>query len=135
MSGQSVTFMGQVKTAGNYTYAWTGPGTITNANTATATVSGLPTGTYTYTLTVSSQPGCSSSVVTSVKVNALPTSALSEATICQGTSTTLTATGGVAYHFFDGTTTSSNTTGQFVLVARPRYTLLYDGNGCQQMLR
>ena len=133
-AGQPVTFVGQVRAVGSYTYAWTGPGTITNANTATATVSGLSTGTYTYTLTVSSRPGCSSSVITSITVNALPTSTVSNATTCQGISTTLTATGGVDYRFFDGITTSSNPTGQFILVPNPAapYSMtVTDANRCE----
>ncbi|MBO0952827.1 beta strand repeat-containing protein, partial [Fibrella forsythiae] len=66
--GQSVSLTAQVSPAGSYTYAWSGPGTITPANAATVVAAGLPMGVNTFTVTVTTQPGCTSTAVVSVTV-------------------------------------------------------------------
>lgn len=132
-AGQAVILTGQVREAGKYTYAWKGPGLITNSQTASATISNLITGTYTYTLTVSSLPTCHSSLTTTITVNALPNISINSISNCQVTSTTLTATGGTSYRFSDGTTTTTNATGQFIVLPNPALTysiLVADTNSC-----
>src|ERR1043165_1193169 len=80
-------------------YSWNGPGGYTSAvqnptrNTATTAMAGV------YTVTVTFAAGCTATASTTVVVNPLPTAAIAPVnpTICNGTSTTLNATGGTSY--------------------------------------
>lgn len=82
--------------SGGTTYAWTPTGGLSNPNIANPVAS--PTFTTTYTVTASNASGCTSTDAVTVTVNPLPTAnAGFDAFICNGASTTLTATGGGTY--------------------------------------
>ena len=89
-----------------------------------------PSVTTTYSVTVSNSFGCSAITTGTVTVNPSVTATLTSATICDGTTATLLASGGTSYLFSNGT---SNATGE--LVVSPRTTTIYsvtvtNGNGC-----
>lgn len=77
----------------------TGGGTYSWSNGATtATISVSPGSTQTYTVTVTTGPGCTSSDAVQVTVNTAPVAnAGADQSVCNGTSATLTATGGANY--------------------------------------
>ncbi|WP_461084716.1 Ig-like domain-containing protein [Spirosoma flavus] len=79
-------------------------------NVATGTAAGSYTLVYQLCSTIGT-PACTTSTAT-VTVNASVTATLSSASICNGTSVTLTATGGNSYRFGPG---NSNTTGLLVV--------------------
>ena len=133
--GTPVTLTAQLSAAGSYTYVWSGPAgvTLTGGATATATASNLPTGTNTFTVTVSSNPFCSTAATVSVVVNPIPIASLSasSATICAGSSTTLTASGGTSYTLTPGNVVSG--TGIFTLTpaSTTTYTVVVaNASGC-----
>ncbi len=102
--------------SGAATYTWN-----TGVNTSTLSVS--PTGLTVYTVT-GETGGCISNPETStVTVNSLPNIGANSATICTGSSATLTATGGTSYTWSPGTTTST------VLVVNPASTTIYNLTG------
>ncbi len=97
---------GQITTltaSGGGTYLWS------NA-ASSAAVSVSPVGTTTYTVTVTNN-GCSDTATATVNVNANPIASISPATstICNGQSTSLTASGGVSYMWSNFTNTASIT--------------------------
>ncbi|MFT3680741.1 MAG: Ig-like domain-containing protein [Ferruginibacter sp.] len=92
------------KTAGNYTTVFNGPATInavsysgTSNTTATATVL-PPAGVNSYTATTTDLAGCSrTSTAVDVTVNPEPTlTGATQATVCSGSSSTITLTGLIA---------------------------------------
>jgi len=88
---------------GGLSYKWSN-GITTAANTVT------PTATATYTVTGTNASSCSSTGSVVVTVNTIPTiNAGSAIAICNGTSTTLTATGGTSYKWNNSATTAANT--------------------------
>jgi hypothetical protein len=81
---------------GGTSYAWSG-GSSPNAAMNTFTSSG------TYTVTVTNASGCTASTSANVTVNLNPTPSISGTnTICAGTSSTFTATGGATYLWSTG---------------------------------
>lgn len=87
---------------GGTTYSWS------NGSTA-ASITVSPNSTRTYTVTTGTG-GCSGSAAATVTVNPIPTPAITgNKTICSGTSTTLTASGGTTYSWSNGATTPSIT--------------------------
>ena len=103
-------------------------------STGTSNTTGLltvsPSATTLYSVTVTNGQGCSAVATGTVTVNPSVTATLSSATICNGTTASLTATGGTNYLFSTGT---SNTTG--LLSVSPSATTLYsvtvtNGQGC-----
>jgi hypothetical protein len=91
-------------------YAWVASsgGNITSgANTAAPTVNAAGT----YTLTVTTSAGCSSSDATIVTINTTPpiANAGDDISICEGTNTNLTATGGGSYVWSNNATTATIT--------------------------
>ncbi|MBK9463012.1 MAG: T9SS type A sorting domain-containing protein [Sphingobacteriales bacterium] len=96
-AGNSTTFTA----TGNGTYAWSN-----GATTASTTIS---TG-GTYTVTVTNANGCIRTATRTLTVNALPAASISGATsICTGFNTILTATGGSAYAWNNGSNTAAIT--------------------------
>ena len=96
LNGATTLFVSSVNT--DYTYSWSstaGSGLTATLNGATQTVTPTATGTYVYTATgTDSVAGCATTTTVSVLVNPLPsvTATAAAATICEGTSTVLTAT-------------------------------------------
>jgi protocatechuate 3,4-dioxygenase beta subunit/predicted transcriptional regulator len=107
---------------GGGTYLWS-----TGATSASITVS--PTATTIYTVTVTDGNGCSKSDDAVVTVNDLPNAnAGPDKSICNGGSTTLTATGGGTYLWSTGATTAT-------IAVNPTATTTYtvtvtNSNGC-----
>jgi len=127
-SGSSTMLMA----TGGVTYNWS-PATGLSATTGTSVIAS-PTSTSTYTLTGTDASGCVNTATVTVTVNALPTiNGGSSVAICSGSSTILTATGGVSYSWSPATGLSA-TTGSSV-TASPTSTITYtvtgtNANGC-----
>ncbi|MEZ0486417.1 SdrD B-like domain-containing protein [Fibrella aquatica] len=107
------------------TLAWS-----TSATTTSITVSPVVTTTYSVTCTPTAADACPASATAIITVNPSVTATLSSATICDGTSATLVATGGTSYTFSNGTI---NTTGE--LIVSPTATTAYsvivaNSSGC-----
>lgn len=97
--GQSTT----LTASGGTSYVWSN-----NATTAAITVS--PATNTTYTVTVTNANNCIASTSRLVTVNPLPVALISgNNSICTGSSTTLTATGGGTYVWSNGATTAAIT--------------------------
>ncbi|MCE3280128.1 MAG: hypothetical protein K0S44_2319 [Bacteroidetes bacterium] len=117
---------------GGGTYNWT-PAFSGLSSTVIANPTASPTATTTYTVSVSNGT-CSSTSSVTVTVNPLPTAnAGSDVTICNGTSTTLSASGGSSYIWNPATGLSSNSVAN--PVASPTVTTSYtvtvtNSNGC-----
>ncbi len=113
--------------SGGTTYRWS-PATGLSATTG-ATVTANPTSNITYTVTGTSAAGCNNTASISVTVNALPTITVSAGVnpICNGSSTTLTASGGAAYTWLPAKGLSA-TTGASV-TATPSSTTVYTITG------
>ncbi|MFN9596816.1 MAG: HYR domain-containing protein [Bacteroidota bacterium] len=106
-------------TAGYTSYLW-------NTGATTQTIN--PSAAGTYTVTVTGTGGCTGSQSQSVTVNPLPTVSISgSSTVCQGTTTTWTATSGLtSYLWSTGATTASinvGTAGTYTVTAT-------NSNGC-----
>lgn len=106
-------------------------GTYTWSNGATtATITVTPNSTQTYTVTAASGPGCTSTDVVQVTVNTAPVAnAGADVSVCNGTSATLTASGGTNYVWIG---TGQNTAS---LTVTPNATTTYqvqvtDAGGC-----
>ncbi|MBD2700859.1 hypothetical protein IC229_09430 [Spirosoma sp. BT702] len=109
-------------------------GTSYSFSTGTSTTTGIaivsPVSSTAYSVTVSNGDGCASTASVTVTVNSLPAATLTSATICEGQSATLTATGGTSYTFSTG---EVNTTGS--LAVSPATTTTYsvtvsNSSGC-----
>ncbi len=97
--GQSTT----LTASGGTSYVWSN-----NATTAAITVS--PATNTTYTVTVTNANNCTASTSRLVTVNPLPVASISgNNSICTGSSTTLTATGGGTYAWSNGASTAAIT--------------------------
>ncbi len=101
-SGNSAT----ITASGATTYAWM-PGSLTGT---TVTVS--PGATTTYTVTGTSAAGCTSTATRTITVNPTPTvtASATSASICAGSSTTLSATGASTYVWNPGAHVGANWT-------------------------
>ena len=85
----------------------------------------VSSGTYTHTL--QTHAGCDSTINLTLTVNQLPTATISgNTTFCEGSNTTLTATGGVSYTWSNGASTSEIT----VTNAGTYGVTVTDANGC-----
>ena len=119
---------------GAATYIWSADPTL--SGTTGAAVTATPTVTNTYSVVGTDGNGCQNAATVSVTVNSPPTisASASASSVCFGSSSTLTATGGVSYAWTYDPALSSNT-GSSVTVT-PTVTNTYsvvgtDGNGCQ----
>ncbi|MCR9064184.1 MAG: Ig-like domain-containing protein, partial [Cytophagales bacterium] len=86
--GSDITLTANSQTSG-LTYSWSGPsefGTKTGSSVSTSLAG-------TYTVTVTSTNSCSATATTKVTFKPQPTISVNSQTVCQGTSTSLTATG------------------------------------------
>lgn len=88
--------------AGANTYLWS-TGSATNPLTVS------PATTTPYTVTGSTAAGCTGTAMTTVTVNPLPVITVNSTSICEGLSSTLTASGGNSYVWSNGAVTASIT--------------------------
>ena len=108
--------------SGGGTYLWS-----TGATTTSITIN--PSLTTTYTVTVTNEQGCTATASRMASVMGLPKAKIEgEVKICSGDAITLTASGGVAYRWSTGQTTS-------VINVSPSIATMYkvtvtDANGC-----
>lgn len=114
--------------SGASTYTWS-PATGLSG-TAGASVTASPTSTTTYTCIGTDGGGCRDTTTITVVVNALPTASIAgNTTICDGDSTTLTASGGTGFAWSNGPMTATNTVNP---TSTTTYTVtVTDANGCQ----
>ena len=122
-AGNSVTLTG----GGATTYTWTD-----GVNTPTDGVSFVPASSSTYTVT-GTTAGCSSTATLAVTVNPTPTvtasSTPSPATVCAGSSVTLTGGGATTYSWTDGVNTPTDGV-SFVPASSSTYTVTGTTAGC-----
>lgn len=106
ISGDSIICEGDLATL----TAMQGDAYLWSTGDSTATIVVSPATTTSYSVTVSNNFGCSASASTTVIVLERPVASITgKDTLCQGSSTILTASGGVGYHWSTGATTSSIT--------------------------
>jgi len=116
---------------GATTYSWT-PTTGLSCTSCASPVAN-PANTTTYTVTGTATGGCSNTAQVTVTVNPLPTiSAGSNVSICNGGSTTLTATGGTTYSWTPATGLSCTTCASPTAAptSTTTYTVTGTSNGC-----
>jgi len=113
--------------SGALTYTWL-PATGLSSTTG-STVTASPTTTTTYTVTGTNSNGCKNTAVRTITVNSGAVVSVTPATstVCQGVSTTLTATGASSY-LWSPTTGLSSSTGSSV-TATPTSTTTYTVTG------
>lgn len=127
-SGQGATLtMTASGGVGGYTYTWTGPNLSSN-NTASTIATPLTSTTYTYSVRDANLCAATSTLI--VNVNALPSVTVSAAPniICDGSFSSLNASGAVSYAWNTGSTTSA-------INVNPSSTTIYSvtgtgSNGC-----
>ncbi len=119
-AGQSTT----LNASGGTSYAWS------NGDSG-ASISVSPTSTTTYTVTVSNANGCEDTDQVTVTVNPLPNAfAGNDITVCNGGSTTITATGGTSYFWDSGLGAGASHTLNNI-TSNATYTVnVTDANGC-----
>jgi predicted transcriptional regulator len=108
--------------SGGTTYLW-------STSATTATISVTPTATTKYYVTVTGSGNCTSLDSVTVSVNPAPTATISGTNlICEGSSTTLTASGGTAFTWSNAATTSAINVSPLTTTT---YTVtISDANGC-----
>ncbi len=100
---------------GAVTYAW-------NTGSTSSNITASPTSNTTYTVSGTSSAGCTSTSTTSIIVSTAPPVTVNAASICTGSSATLTATGASSYTW----STGSNSTSIIVI---PLSTTVYTVSG------
>jgi len=96
-AGQSVS----LSASGGTIYSWSN-------GSSTSSINVNPSATTNYSVVVSNASGCSDTAIATITVSPPPTASVSgNNTICAGTSTTLSATGGSSFLWNTGQTTSS----------------------------
>jgi gliding motility-associated-like protein len=96
-AGQSGTL---TATGNSGSYSWSN-------GSVSGSITDNPATTKSYTVT-GNPGGCSTSKVTTITVNKLPIISVNDVTVCEGTSATLTASGGVSYVWSNGSQTAAN---------------------------
>ncbi|MBK9254632.1 MAG: hypothetical protein IPM42_04025 [Saprospiraceae bacterium] len=106
-----------------------GTGYLWNTGQTTASIIVSPNVQTTYTVTVTNANGCTATATRTVSIFTPPTPIISgNLEICEGESTTLTATGGVSYIWSNGANTPAITVSPIVTTT---YTVTAtDSNGC-----
>lgn len=94
----------QLSASGGATYLWTPGVGLSNVNSANPTASPPATTTYSVTVTTGA---CSDVASTTVTVNTVNATATGTTTICEGSSTPLSASGGISYQWTPGTSLSN----------------------------
>ncbi len=115
-------------------YSWSGPNSFSNA-TQNPSITGTTTSAAgTYTVTVTGTGSCTSTAQTSVVVNLKPTIVITPAAvqICNGSDTTLTASGATTYTWTptSGITPTTGATTTASPTATTTYTAHGTANGC-----
>ena len=106
---------------GSVTYLWSNGG----ATTANYTPNTSVAGTTTYTVTVTNANGCTKTATKTVVVNALPTAAIAgNNSVCDGGTTTITASGGGTYLWSNGATSAG------ITIPAGTYTVTVTNSGC-----
>lgn len=113
---------------GGANYSWSGPGvtgtpTTSCINVVAPTVTATTVFTYTVTTTLTCPTACSYSATTTVTVTPSSPISVNSQTICAGSTTTLTATGGTTYTWTPATGLSS--TSGATVTASPASTTVY----------
>lgn len=125
ITGNNIVCIGDTATltaSGGSVYNW-------STGETNASISVSPTENTTYSVTVSSGSTCVDSTTVLVTVNQLPVvNAGNDSSICEGTSITLTATGGVQYIWSNGG--DQNTTNVQPLTTTTYTVTATDNNGC-----
>lgn len=126
ISGNTAICQGQTTTltaSGGGTYSWW------NNGATSATITDSPSGNTTYTVTVTNAAGCTSVATANVTVNSVPTASISGNTsICAGNMTTLTASGGGTYSWWNTGASSSTITD--VPTSTTTYTVTVSNGSC-----
>ncbi len=126
-SGTSISFSDQ-STNTPTSWSWSFPGgTPATSTVQNPSVTYTAGGTYTVTLTSANASGTSTPVSQTITVSATPTVAASNASVCLGSSTNLTATGATSYSWNTGATTSSISVTPTVTT---NYSVTGTTNGC-----
>ncbi len=108
--------------SGGSSYSW-------NTGETTSSITVYPSSTTTYSVTVNSASGCTGTAQQVISVNSINVQASGDGTICQGASTTLTASGGTSYLWSNG---ASGSTISVSPQSTTTYTVIVtDANGCQ----
>ena len=119
-------------TAGFLAYSWSPATGLTGNNTANPSAS--PSSTTTYTVTATANGGCTATATTTVTVNQLTLSAIPNAAICEGFSTTLQPDAGLTSYMWtpaNGLHASNVANPVASPTATTTYTLVAtDANGC-----
>jgi hypothetical protein len=108
--GLSVCFGGTINlsSSGGSSYVWSGPNSFSSVLQSPSIASATNLNAGTYTVTVTNTGGCTAIGTISVVVRALPSTSIDGiTTICNGQSTTLTATGGGTYLWSTGSVNAS----------------------------
>ncbi len=121
----------QLSGNGGGTFTWTPAASLDNATIGTPTAT--PTATTTYTLTVTDGIGCTATDTATVIISNSNANAGPTVSICNGTSTTLNATGGATYTWASSPSLSNLNVAN--PIANPTTTTTYtvtidDANGC-----
>ncbi|MBL7882997.1 MAG: PKD domain-containing protein, partial [Bacteroidia bacterium] len=111
--------------SGATSYVWTAGATSTGTNTADAS----PTTTTSYTVT-GTTAGCTGSAVSTVTVNPIPAITVNSPTICNGETANLSASGGTAYTWSSGATSTGASTADASPSTTTTYTVTETGSGC-----
>jgi len=115
--------------SGGVSYSWSPGNSLSNANIAAPVAN--PTVNTTYTVTVTDNNGCKQTDNVAISILSLPpANAGNNTAICLGQNASLTASGGVSYHWDTGGNTAT-------ISVSPDSTINYtvtvtDGNGCSQ---